>query len=44
MDRVTAKEKAFMQEEKEHQLLNLPTLEYKVIPQHCFVMCSRRPN
>ena len=37
-------EEAFIKEEKEHQLINLETLEYLVIPQHCFVTCSRRPD
>ena len=37
-------EEAFIKEEKEHQLINLATLEYKIIPLHCFVTCSRRPD
>ena len=44
LNKVSHIEEAFIQEEKEHQLINLATLEYKVIPQHCFVTCSRRPD
>jgi hypothetical protein len=44
LNKVSHIEEAFIQEEKEHQLINLETLEYLVIPQHCFVTCSRRPD
>ena len=43
-DRVSDAEKVFKEEEKEHQLMNLAALEYKIIPQHCFITCSRRPD
>ena len=43
-NKVSRMEEIFIQEEKEHQLINLAALEYKIIPQHCFVMCSRRPD
>lgn len=44
LNKVSHWEEAFIQEEKEHQLINLATLEYKIIPLHCFVTCSRRPD
>ena len=44
LNKVSHIEEAFIQEEKEHQLINLEALEYLVIPQHCFVTCSRRPD
>ena len=44
LNKVSHDEEVFIQEEKEHQLINLATLEYLVIPQHCFVTCSRRPD
>jgi hypothetical protein len=44
LNKVSHDEEVFIQEEKEHQLINLAALEYKIIPQHCFVMCSRRPD
>ena len=44
LNKVSHIEEVFIQEEKEHQLINLAALEYKIIPQHCFVMCSRRPQ
>ena len=44
LNKVSHIEEAFIQEEKEHQLINLATLEYKIIPLHCFVTCSRRPD
>lgn len=44
LNKVFHDEEVFIQEEKEHQLINLEALEYLVIPQYCFVTCSRRPD
>ena len=44
LNKVFHDEEVFIQEEKEHQLINLEALEYLVIPQYCFVICSRRPD